>query len=177
MVSYQVPASIRREGLFPLLYLCFQFTAEFLQVGLVRVAVLTIDLAEGLRDVLGNDFRVQRISHVMWISGRMNVSFGAIERAGDFEQLHTLVAGNVARCPGSKLRVSSPFQERRKPADLQLGAALDDCIRTAELHDITGLGIHEMRIFGGSRQNEQVYFIPTDFFGDGSEIGGRGYDV
>src|SRR5260370_10510286 len=117
--------------------------------------------------MLGDDFRIERIYHIMWIAGGMNIAFRSIKCGRHFEQLNSLSTRDVARSPARQFGVTRLIQQRREPSYLQLGAAFDKDVGAIELPDEAGLGIDEMRIFGWFGEGGKIDILTADLLRNG----------
>ena len=69
------------------------------------------------------------------------------------------------------LWVARVLQQRRKPADLELRAAINQHIGLAKFDDETGPRIDEMRILGRLGEDGDVDIVTADLAGDRGIIG------
>ena len=116
-------------------------------------------------------------THEMRIAERVHVAGRAGHVRRHVHQANALRSLDASRFADFDLRIARVLQERRQPADLQLGAAVDQHIGVAQLNDEARTRIDEVRILGRFRQDADVDFVAADFAGERAEIRQGGDDV
>jgi hypothetical protein len=91
--------------------------------------------------------------------------------------LHALRGDDAARRAGEDLGVARPVEQRRQPADFQLGAALDEHVGAVEGNDLTGARVDEVRILRRFGDGGDGDLGAADLAGDGAVFGSRGDDI
>ena len=113
----------------------------------------------------------------MRITERVHVARGTRDVGGDVHETHTLRGLNASGFADIELRVARVLQERGEPAEFQLGAAVDQDIGVAQLHDEARPGVDEVRVFRRLRHRGHVRFVGSDLTRERAEIGQGGDDV
>ena len=84
---------------------------------------------------------------------------------------------DAAGLTGGDLRVARVLEERREPADLELGAPIDEHVGFAQFHDEARPRVDEVGIFGRFREDGDVDILSADLARERSVIGKGGDDV
>src|SRR5262249_52893225 len=136
-----------------------------------------VESRKGIGDVTGDDSGIGRIGEVMRIAGGMNVTFGAIERRWDFEQLYALAASDTPRSSRRQLGIARLIQQRREPADFKVCTALDQGVGAIELYDEARLCVDKMWVLGWLGQGRNRDFSAANRCGDRAKIRRRDNNI
>ena len=126
-----------------------------------------------LRNCFGDD----RIGHEMRIAERVHVAGRARDVCRHVHQSNSLGRDDASRLACFDFWITRVLQQRRKPADFQFGAAIDQDVGVAQGDDKTGTGVDEVRILRRLGQDRDLDFVATNFARDRTEIGQRRDDV
>jgi len=144
---------------------------EFFFVRLISCGMARIDRRKGVRDMLRDGFRNNRVDHEVRITHRVDIAGRASERRWDFQKPDPLRRFHPSRLSDFDFWIARILQEWREPTDLEFRSAIDQHIGFAQFDDETGPRIDEMRVLGRLGEDGDVDILTTDLTREGSVVG------
>ena len=126
----------------------------------------------------GDDPGVQRVEHEVRIAGDVGVALASDRRRAECRAARPppRPPRGPARRPGS-CELRAPSRSGAQPADLELGAALDEHVGAVQRDDLARARVDEVRVLGGLGDRGDRDAIAAESAGDGAVFGSRGHHL
>src|SRR5215471_16665608 len=148
----------RHHGGAPFLQLRVDGRLKFLVVCLVKCGIRRIQSGKRLRDVLCNRLCNNRINSEMRITERVNITRSPCDICWHVHEANAFRRLDSSRLAGLDLWIPRVLQKWRQPAELELGATVNQHIGIAQCDYKARSCIDEVWIFSGFRQDRYVDF-------------------
>src|SRR5262249_40599901 len=99
----------------------------------------------------------------MRITERVNVTRGSCDVCWHVHEANAFRRLDPTSLADLDFRIARVLQKRWQPAELELGATVNEHIGIAQCHHKARSRIDEVRVLGSFRQHSYVDFVATDF--------------
>ena len=138
VVGDEALALVGQQFCTPFLELGVDRFLEFFFVRLISCGMARIDRRKGVRDMLRDGFRNNRVDHEVRITHRVDIAGRASERRWDFQKPDPLRRFHPSRLSDFDFWIARILQEWREPTDLEFRSAIElSCL----LRDNMRLGV------------------------------------